>query len=126
MDNLRKFNARELASKHAWLMDEIEKLPPRTETTEKRKEADELQVELRRRLYSLQRYSLKDSVLPILATVAKAIMRKGDILFHFDVFSTLNTRIDHFKIPALTKDEAWIKAREKARKYPGNVNLKIS
>lgn len=126
MNNLKKFNARELASKHAWLMDDIEKLPPGTEAIEKRKEADELQAELRRRLYSLQRYSLKDSVLPILTTVTKAIVKKGDILFYFDVFSTLNTRIGHFKIPAPTKDEAWIKAREKAKKYSGNVNLKIS
>lgn len=123
MSNLEKFNARELASKHVWLMDDIEKLPPGTATIpEKKKEAQELEADLRRRLYRL----LQGDVLPILATAVKALKKKMDILFRFDVFSLLNTRIDRFNVPAPTKEDAWEKARKRALQYPGQVHLKIS
>lgn len=77
MNNLEKFNARELTSKHAWLMDEIEKLPPGTEISPvKKKEALELQADLRRRLYLL----LKGGVLPILAIATKAVKKEEPTL----------------------------------------------
>lgn len=123
MSNLKRFNARELASKHVWLMDDIEKLPPGTATIPgKKKEAQELEADLRQRLYRL----MIGDVLPILATAAKTLKKKTEILFHFDVFSLLNTRIDRFKVPAPTKEEAWEKARKQALQYPGQVHLKIS
>ena len=129
MDNLKKFNtlegnrSKELALQHARLMETIEDLPPGTEISpEVEKEVRRLEVQLRRRLY---RY-LKGGVLPILATAAKTLKKKTEILFHFDVFSLLNTRIDRFKVPAPTKEEAWEEARKRALQYPGQVHLKIS
>jgi len=45
------FNAKELALKHVYLMQEIEQLPPGTEISpEKRKEIKELEAELKRKL----------------------------------------------------------------------------
>ena len=129
MSNLEKFNAlegnrsKELALQHARLMEKIEDLPLGTEISPKvEKETRRLEADLRRRLYRL----LQGDVLPILATVAKALKKKTEILFHFDVFSLLNTRIDRFKVPAPTKEEAWEKARKQALRYPGQVHLKIS
>ena len=138
MAGLTDFHAREIALKHARLRAEIGQLPPGTKAaTEKTQEARRLQAELRQRLYSF----MTSEVLPVLAITNGTIMKngsyhtidtqggsreKGDIVFHFDVFSLLNTRIDRFKVPAPTKEEAWEKARKRAEKYPGQVKLKIS
>jgi len=144
MDNLEKFNAmegnrsKELALQHARLMEKVEDLPPGTIVApEVTAEIKRLEAHLRRRLYR----HLKGDVLPILVITNGAITKngpcytintqeelreEGDILFYFDVFSTLNTRIDQFEIPAPTKEEAWLKARKKSKEYPGKVHLKIS
>lgn len=123
MKNLEKFNARELTSKHACLMEDVEQLPPGTEISpEKKRNITALEKELRKRLYNL----LNSDVLPVIATNAKIIKDKALIAFNFDVISELNTLIDRFKVEAKTKDEAWKIAKKRAKKYPSNVNLKIS
>jgi len=125
MSNLKEFNAFELTLKHCYLMQEIEDLPAGSNILKvKTEEAKALEEELRTRLYSL----LINSVLPILITTprkAKEIEKKIMIPFHFEVFSSLNTRVDRFKVDASTKKEAWIEAKERAKKYPGDITLKI-
>lgn len=51
--------------------------------------------------------------------------KKLTITFRFEVYSMLNVLIDRFNIEAMTKDEAWLKSRKKAREYPGQVKLKL-
>jgi len=148
MAELNGYNARQLTSKHAQLRAEIETLPPGTKAaTEKAQEAQRLQADLRRRLYSF----MKGDVLPVLATAAKTIKlpvpSKKDlewvdhqkickeqiagalgagISFNVEVSSPLKTLVDRFKVVAPTKAEAWKVARERAKKYPGQVKIKIS
>jgi hypothetical protein len=123
MTNLKKLNAMQLTFKHALVMQEIEELPAGSNILRvKKKEAVAYEEELRTRLYGL----LINSVLPVLITAPKKAEKKMMIPFHFEVFSSMNVRVDRFKIDATTKDEAWIKARAKARTYPGKVSLKIS
>ena len=51
MSNLQNFNARELVSKHAFLMDEIKHLPPGIELSPIKKEQIlEIEKELKKRL----------------------------------------------------------------------------
>lgn len=125
MNNLQNFNAKELALKHVYLMQEIEELPPGSNILiAKKKEIEALEDELRKRLYRF----VSSDILPIktIATISPRLAKKLMIPFHFEVFSSMNTKIDRFKIEALTKKQAWIEAREKARTYPGNIHLKIS
>lgn len=126
MINLSNLTARELASKHAVLMDEIEKLPPGSVISSgKKKKIEAMEKELRKRLYQ----NLSSDVLPIVITPyskPKYSENEAMITFNFEAFSSLNTKIDRFKVDAPTKVEAWKEARKKAKKYPGDVNLKIS
>ncbi|MCK5127894.1 MAG: hypothetical protein KAR42_16675 [candidate division Zixibacteria bacterium] len=131
MKDLKKFNGRELASKHAWLMDEIEQLPPGTKISPaKKQEIKTLEDELQRRLED----NLMSDVIPVIPTMRdmfskpKSIEKKiGPLVaFNFEVMSEMNTRIGRFKIEATTKDEAWKKARKKAMVFSGQVSLKIS
>lgn len=132
MDNLKKFNAmegnqsKELALQHARLMEKVEDLPPGTVVApEVCAKIERLQAELRNRL----RYLLVNNAAPIFITASgetEGIQKELMIPFHFDVFSSMNVKIDKFKIEAPTKDKAWLKAREKSREYPGKVKLKIS
>jgi len=132
MSDLQNYTARELVSKHACLMDDIEKLPPGTEVSpRKKKELVALEKDLQRRLHSL----LIGNVLPIRPMIAeisskpKAMEKKTEgplISFHFEAFSAFNTLIKCFKIDATSKKEAWQKARKKTKDYPGQVNLKVS
>lgn len=149
MGALTGFNARELASKHLQLRVEIETLRPGTKAaTEKAQEAQRFQTDLYRRLYSF----MKGDVLPVLATAAKTIKlpapSKKDlefisdqkiireqiegplppqILFHFDVYSKVNTRLGKIRVQDTNKSDAWDKARKRAnKKYSGPVYLKIS
>jgi hypothetical protein len=52
--------------------------------------------------------------------------KKLTITFRFKVYSMLNVLVDRFNIEAMTRDEAWLKARKKQRGYPSQVILKIS
>ena len=140
MAELNDFNGRELALKHARLRAEIETLPLGTKATmDMAREAQRLQAELYERLY---RY-MKSNVLPIkLPAPTKKDLEFIDhqkitreqiegavapkISFNFEVFSSLNTRVDRFKIDAPTKKEAMAKAELRAKKYPGRVKVKIS
>lgn len=146
MDNLKKFNAmegnrsKELAMQHARLIEKTEQLPPGTVVApEVTAEIKRLQAELYERLYSYMR----GQVLPVLVPAPskrdlefidhQKIVRKQiegplppQIPFNFEVFSSVNTRIDRFKVPAATKAEAWKEAREREKKYPGRVKIKIS
>jgi len=125
-NSISDLTARELASRHAQLMEKIENLPPGTEVSlDKKEKIKALEEELSKRLYE----NLSSDVLPIVSTFpskAKLIERKMMIPFHFEVFSSMNVRVDRFKIEASTKEEAWKEAGKKAREYPGKVNLKIS
>lgn len=143
MSNLEKFfETKGLALNHAYLMREKEQLPPGKEiSVAKKKEIEALEKELRKILYK----SLISDVLPVkLPAILKkdlefikhqkisrkqiegALKKEVKIPFHFDVFSSMNTKIDRFKVEALTKEEAWKEAEEKAKKYPGKTKLKIS
>ena len=129
MSNHKNFTAYELTLKHARLTDDLEKLPPGAEISSQiLKKKIALEKELQCRLYSL----LIGDVLPVMPTILdiigipKPVEKKAGIIFNFEVLSGLNTRLDRFKIEAFTKDEAWEKAKKKAKKYPGDVNLKIS
>lgn len=130
MSNLQGFNALELTLKHCYLMQEIEGLPPGSNILlVKKKEAEALEDELRKRLHK----NLNSDVLPAnyIATLKsprkpKPTEKKTMIPFRFEVFSSMKTLIDRFKVEASTKEEAWKEAEEKAKKYPGDVKLKIS
>jgi len=125
-NSISDLTARQLASRHAQLMEQIENLPPGTGVSfDKKEKIKALEEELLKRLYR----NLSSDVLPIVSTFpskAKLIERKMMIPFNFEVFSSLNVRVDRFKIEASTKEEAWKEAKKKALKYPGNINLKIS
>ncbi len=125
MVDLGNLNAMQLALSHVYLMQEIEELPPGSNVLlAKKKEAEALEDELRKRLYNC----LKGDVFPIkrIASINPRLAKKLLIPFHFEVFSSMNTKIDKFKIEAVTKEEAWKEAEEKAKKYPGKTKLKIS
>lgn len=125
MSDLKNSTTYELTLRHARLMNDIEKLPSGSTVTPKKiKEKADLEETLQNKLYSL----LIGDVLPIIPTAIKRIPSADKIMitFHFEVFSSLNTKVDRFKIDAPTKTEAWKKARKKAKTYPGSVNLKIS
>ena len=141
MKDLERFiETKSLALDHSKLMEEKEQLPPGAEISPaKKKEIERLEKKLRKRLYK----SLNSDVLPVFKTAItkkdlefidhQEILRrqmKGDlsskIIFRFDVFSSMNTRVDRFKIEALTKKEAWKEAEKRAEKYPGKTKLKIS
>lgn len=126
MIDLEQFiETRSLALSHAKFMEEKEQLPPGAEiSVAKKKEIERLEKKLRKRLYK----NLCSDVLPIkrIASINPKLAKKLLISFHFEVFSSMNTRIDRFKIEAFTKEEAWLEAWKKARAYPGKVNLKIS
>lgn len=65
MSNLRNFTARELTSKHACLMDDVEKLPPGTQISPKKvREIKAFEQELQHRLYSL----MIGNVFPVIIT----------------------------------------------------------
>lgn len=145
-DNLKKFSAmegnqsKELTLQHARLMEKVEDLPPGTVVSpEVCAEIKRLQTDLYKRLY---RY-MKSNILPIKVPapskkdlefiehqeicqkqIEEAVGLK--ISFNFEVFSSLNTRIDKFKIEATTKKKAMVEAQTRADKYPGRVKIKIS
>lgn len=128
IENFFNSRSRELALKHVYLMQEIEELPPGTNILiAKKKEAEALEEELRKKLYE----ALNSDVLPVLPiksikAINPKLAKKLTIPFHFELFSSMNTRIDGFKIEAPTKEEAWKEAEKKAKKYPGKTKLKIS
>lgn len=132
MKNLEKLTAYELALHHAHLMAEIEQQPPGTQISPaKKREIKAIEKKLQGKLYE----SLIGDVLPIHPTIedllskSKPIEKKALgplITFHFEAFSAINTRIEEFKIDAISKEEAWKDAREKTKGSPQQINLKIS
>lgn len=125
MIDLGNLNALQLALSHVYLMQEIEELPPGTNILiAKKKEAEALEDELRKRLYKC----VNRNAFPIksITAINPKLAKKLLIPFNFEVFSSMKTLIDRFKVEASTKEEAWKEAEEKAKKYPGDVKLKIS
>lgn len=142
MNDLGNLNAMQLTLKHVYLMQEIEQLPPGSNILKVRKEeAGALVKELRSRLHKLLVNSFFPMKLPVILKkdlefiehqkncrkqIEGALKKEVKIPFHFDVLSSLNYKIDRFKVEAPTKEEAWKEAEKKAKGYPGKVNLKIS
>lgn len=126
MDGLKNCNAWELTLKHARIRQEREQLPPGAEISPaKKEEMCAIEEELRRRLYK----NLGGDALPTITTGPGGPSQGEDkpkISFRFEVISSLKTKIDTFKIEAITKEAAWIEAEERAKKYPGKVSLKSS